>query len=82
MNLLKIVPAERSGDGPKLTNGSQVVLANGTKLEGVVRVEIIGEANNVWKAKIEVLCEPPDFDRILADIAVSAVNGAALVDKI
>jgi hypothetical protein len=73
VNIVQIIPAPaRGGSGLALTNGTKVVLSDGSELQGVLRVTIVGDRDSLWKATIECLCQAPEFDAIQAQIALTA----------
>jgi len=74
MNIVSIIPRQREDAGPTITNGTEVRLADGTKLEGVTRIELIAETNSVWRARIDVLIAPPKLEGVLAQIAVNSFD--------
>ena len=56
--LLRIVPPDLQGDGPHRTQGTKLFVGE-QELTGVVRVEIVAEVNDVWKANVECMVHPP-----------------------
>lgn len=56
--LLRIVPPDRSGDGAQLTQGTRCYVGD-QELTGVVRIELVAQVNDVWKAKVECMVSPP-----------------------
>ena len=55
---LRIVPAQREGDGPTLCQGTRLFVGE-QELTGVTRIELVAEVNNVWRAKVECMVKPP-----------------------
>jgi len=53
MNLVSIVPPPTEPGKPTLTQGTEVILADGSKMDGVTGITLKAEPNGVWKANIE-----------------------------
>src|ERR1043165_2180418 len=68
--LCRIVAPEKPGGGVIPTIGTQVLLPSGEAIPCVYKVEIIGEAGDVWRAKIHCFINPPDFP-LLAEISTT-----------
>lgn len=81
MNLVTITPRPKD-DGPTLTQGTTVHLSDGTKLEGVTRIELLVEPNSVWKARIDILIAPQQVEGVLAQIAVNTFDPEGQVVEI
>lgn len=65
MNLLTVVPAPHSGVGPMLTQGTRVLAADGTPIEGVTRIVLYCEVGSVWRAQIDCHVRPvPNIDAV------------------
>lgn len=53
--VLSIIPKlKESEQGAHSAHGTQVLLDDGSRLEGVTKVTLVAEVGNVWKAIIEV----------------------------
>lgn len=53
MNLVSIVPPPTEPGRPTLTQGTEVILADGSKMDGVTGITIRADCNGVWQATIE-----------------------------
>ena len=58
--LARIVPPAANANGYTLTQGTKVMLGD-TELSGVVRIHLFAWPNDVWRADITVMCEPPEL---------------------
>jgi hypothetical protein len=80
-NIISIVPpAAKTADSPTMTQGTVVLLADGTKLEGVTRVELIAETNDVWRARIDCVVHVDRLDGLLAEINAQAFEPSGEFD--
>ncbi|WP_180076896.1 hypothetical protein [Acinetobacter sp. YH12251] len=53
--VLSIIPKLKESErGAHSVHGTQVLLDDGSRLEGVTKVTLVAEVGNVWKAIIEV----------------------------
>lgn len=52
MKAAKIVFADQNGEGMSLTQGTKVVLEDGTELQGVRKIVLTAEVNDIWRADI------------------------------
>lgn len=52
MNLITIVPVESGPGEIQKTQGTQVILSDGSQLGGVSKIELVAEINDVWRAVI------------------------------
>lgn len=70
--VVSIVPTQKTDDGRyHATQGTQILLDDGTRLEGVHKVTLVAEAGNLWKAIIEVHpINQKQIDALLEDIKV------------
>ena len=71
MNIVKITPREPVDGQPTRTQGTEVWLADGTKLEGVTRIELTAEVNDIWRAKIDVVVTAVQLEGVLAVIVAN-----------
>lgn len=53
MNLVSIVPPPTEPGRPTLTQGTEVILADGSKMDGVRSITLKADCNSVWTATIE-----------------------------
>lgn len=72
MNLVTIVPPEPTESGLTLTNGTRVLLADGTPLEGVTRIVLTLEPNGIWTAQIDCNIRATELPNVLAKIEATA----------
>jgi len=56
--LVRIVPVSAGDDRPNPTQGTAVYVGD-QEITGVTRIELVCEVNNVWRAKIECMVDPP-----------------------
>lgn len=47
-----VVPRERTGTGPVLTQGTKLVLDDGTELQGVSGIVLRAEIGGIWTAEV------------------------------
>lgn len=57
--LVRIVPPPPSADGYTQTQGTKVMLGD-VAIPGVTKIHLFAWPNNVWRADITVMCEPPE----------------------
>lgn len=65
MGYVTIVPPISNKGGPALTQGTRVILEDGSELKGVYKIVLSAECNSVWTAEIH--CHPR-----MTDMSVSA----------
>lgn len=83
MNRVTIKPATYEGGAACLkTNGTQVVLEDGSVLSGVTKITLTAEVNSVWTAEIECHVEPPLLEGVLAQIKVNSWETATGVESL
>lgn len=63
---MRIIPNAADGDFT-ITNGTKVVTPEGVELPHVTRVTLHCESNDVWRATIECIIDPPNVT-VLADV--------------
>lgn len=52
MKLLTVIPASAAYGEPARTQGTKVVDQEGNEIEGVTRIELVAEVDDVWRATI------------------------------
>lgn len=68
--VVSIIPSEKDDDsGAHLTRGTKILLDDGSYLQGVVKVVLVAESNDLWKAIIEVHpTNQQQIDAVIQDI--------------
>lgn len=61
MKLLRIVPAEHNAGDFVLTNGTKVLTPEGEELHGVTKIVLTADLDDVWRAQISFLIDPPQI---------------------
>lgn len=56
-HFIRIVPAQ-GGPGPQPTRGTQVWVGD-TRINGVTGITLCADLNDVWRATVECVVEPP-----------------------
>lgn len=79
-NLMKIVPGMSEDGKPTLTHGTRVVLPDGTEVQGVTHIELVAHVNDVWRAKIECIVQPPESIDVLAEVVEVEAGSYSLAD--
>ncbi len=71
--VVSIVPKIKSDDGRfHLTQGTQVLLDDGSCLEGVTKITLVAEVGMPYKAIIEVLpTNQKQIDAVLSDLKIA-----------
>ncbi len=64
--LARIVATPRDDGGATICHGTKVMVGD-QQLGGVVRIELVAEVNNVWRARVDLMVQPP------ADLQAMAV---------
>lgn len=72
IQLITVVPIPSKPGKPTVTHGTQVLLPDGSKLDGVTRIELVAEVNDVWRARIDCLANVPE----MAGLQLNSVNQA------
>ena len=72
MELATIIPPRNTGKGPTVTQGTKVVLSDGSELKGITRIEIQANANDVWRARIDCYIKPAIVKDALLEVRQSA----------
>lgn len=74
--VVSIIPSEKDNDsGAHLTRGTKILLDDGSYLQGVVKVVLVAESNNLWKAIIEVYpTNQKQIDALIKDVKVVGVD--------
>lgn len=71
VKVVSVVPKENDKDGVHICQGTQILLSDGNRLEGVHKVTLVAEADNVWRAIIEVFPKnQTQIDALLSDLKV------------
>lgn len=70
--VVSIIPKSKDKDtGAHSVQGTQVLLDDGKKLEGVCKVTLVAEAGAIWKAIIEVYpTNQKQIDALVSDVKV------------
>ncbi|HEY0290704.1 MAG TPA: hypothetical protein VGC62_27485 [Pseudomonas sp.] len=80
LKIATIIPAPtKDGSGCHLTQGTRVLLSDGSELSGVISINLSAEANGVWTALIEV--HPQVIPTITAVADIREVDITALQDE-
>lgn len=58
---VKIVPPSPDYDGPRQTLGTKLYVGD-NEVYGIQRIELVGEVNNVWRARIDLMAIPPEIE--------------------
>ena len=75
-----IIPAPpKDGNSCHLTQGTRVLLDDGSELDGVVSITLSAVSNGLWSATIEVL--PQVVPSITANAEVKVIDITALKDE-
>lgn len=62
MNLMRIVPRKNAdGSDSIVCNGTRVVLQDGTEVQGIKSITLVGEVGGVWRATLECIVHGPDI---------------------
>ena len=56
--LLRIVVPEREGNFAQVAQGTRCYVGD-TELTGVVRIELVAEVNELWRARVDLMVKPP-----------------------
>ncbi|MYZ41407.1 hypothetical protein [Schauerella aestuarii] len=72
--LISIVPPPLSEDGHLPCMGTQILTADGKKIEGVTRVELIAEVGEVWRAVVHLMVQPHRLDGVKAEYDVTTLE--------
>lgn len=67
-NLLTVVPPQGKPGCPTITMGTKVLGPDGVAIGGISRIELIGVANDVWRARIYCLVHAPTIENVIATI--------------
>jgi hypothetical protein len=75
MNVVTIVPPDvaKPGTGTR-TMGTKVLLADGSELQGVTKIVLVAEPNDVWRAEISVMPRMGVMPGMLAQINAGKVS--------
>ena len=75
--VVSIIPGDKNNDRVHLTRGTQVLLDDGSYLQGVHKITLVAECDDVWKAVIEVYpSNTKQIDALLQDIKVNETSKA------
>lgn len=66
--LARIVPPVAGEHGATLTRGTNVILPSGERLNGVTRITLTADTDDVWRASIECVVEPPPINAAIRAI--------------
>jgi len=61
LKLLRIVPRENPDGGPHLTQGTKVLMPDGTPVPGITKIVITGLTNDVFRADISCHVTLPEI---------------------
>lgn len=65
MSKVRIIPAQ----GGK-TQGTKVVLEDGSEISGVTKVTLVANVNSLWECQLEVLALPEEIEAVLTEVKV------------
>lgn len=71
--VVSVIPAPNSSSKYKsqLVNGTKILLDDGTYLQGVTKVTLVAEYDNLWKAIIEVYpTNQQQIDAVISDLKI------------
>lgn len=74
LKLLRIVPPENPGGGYTKTQGTKVLMPDGTSLPAVNGIVIRAEPDGLWRAEISCFVQPPDVT-CLSDVQYRRFSG-------
>ena len=71
--VVSVIPKIKSGDGRfHQTKGTQVLLDDGSYLEGVTKITLVAEVGKPWKAILEVIpTNQEQIDAVLDELHVA-----------
>ena len=58
--LLRIIPPEHAANGLCRTQGTRVLTPNGEEVKGITTITLHCECNDVWRATLSVIIDPPE----------------------
>lgn len=64
--LVRIIPPAPYAAGYQVTIGTKVLMGE-TEIKGVTKIEIFGDVNDVWRARLSCLIEAPEIT-VIADV--------------
>jgi hypothetical protein len=64
--IIRVVPSEPGSLGYQVTAGTKVFVGD-TEINGVTKIELIGDINDLWRARISCLVQAPNITA-LADV--------------
>lgn len=67
-NLITIIPPKAKPGFPAATMGTKVLGPDGVAIGGITRIELIGEVNDVWRARIDCVVNAPEINGVAATI--------------
>lgn len=56
-----ILPTPQDRSGLTLTRGTTIVTPMGEKIEGVTKLVLIAETNDIWRAELHLFVHAPDI---------------------
>ena len=69
--VVSVIPKPNKGNRAQIVNGTQILLSDGSHLEGVQKVTLVAEVDNFWKAIIEVVpTNQQQINAVLEDLKV------------
>lgn len=76
--VVSVIPKEKDSDtGAHVVHGTQVLLSDGSRLEGVQKVTLAAEVGGVWKAIIEVNpVNQKQIDTVISELNVIETTAA------
>ncbi|MFW1826673.1 hypothetical protein [Acinetobacter sp. ULE_I092] len=80
--VVSVIPApnNNSKHQSQLVNGTKVLLDDGSYLQGVAKVTLVAEYDNLWKAIIEVYpANQQQIDAVLSELQVVDSNEASTI---
>lgn len=66
--LATIVPMTGPEGSPTMARGTRVMLADGSELKGVTRIELIAEVDSYWKVRIDCMVNAPTLPGAVVEI--------------
>lgn len=70
-NLLRIIPGPIVANHFNKTEGTKVITSDGREVNGVIRVTLVAELGDVWRATIECFCVPPEEVKVMGSLVAT-----------
>lgn len=80
MNLVTICPPEPNESGLTKTQGTRIVLSDGSELHGITKIVLTADLNDIWRAEVACHFKASELPNVLAQIEATAIPEGVMAE--